>query len=275
MDDIDDLIDKLDAYKLDNVSHFDTMSEGLAELLGDNENEPNPKPLRIAKARKDTCMVSFFTLMVKLILVNIPSELSPILIGPGGVKVKQLEKTTGARIRIHSNNKADSTVTIQGTTDSVNLAKAQIEVMRQKLIKKSVKLNANKQNFGGKLPNSWLTNPLPGKLIDDCLLPIKCPLHENFEAEVLENDGKMFSLEDVWALEKKYKRKIGLIVDSTKTNRYYDRSEVVDRGTKFKKVPLEVPDNLTVMPFDMIHKIVDYIDNYRTTEPDKLVAIHW
>ena len=166
-------------------------------------------------------------------------------------------------------------MTIQGTENSVNLAKAEIEVMRQKLIKQSVKISANKKNFGGKLPNSWLTNPLPGKLIDDCLLPIKCPLHMNFEAEVLENDGKMFSLKDVWALEKKYKRKIGLIVDSTKTNRYYDRSEVIARKTKFKKVPLEVPDNLTVMPFDMIHKLVDYIDNYRTTEPDKLVAIHW
>ena len=197
------------------------------------------------------------------------------MIGPGGFRVKQLEKATGAKIRVHNNNKADSTVTIQGSDKSVNSAKAEIEIMRQKIIKESVKRNVNKGYFGGKLPNSWLTNPLPGTLIDDCLLPIKCPLHKNFEAEVLKNDGKMFSLEEVWALEKKYKRKIGLIVDSTKTNRYYDQSEVVARKTKFKKVPLEVPDNLTVMPFDMIHKLVDYIDDYRRTEPDKLVAIHW
>ena len=55
MDGIDDLIDKLDAYKLDDVSHFDTMSEGLAELLGDYETEPDKKLPQVAKERKDTC----------------------------------------------------------------------------------------------------------------------------------------------------------------------------------------------------------------------------
>ena len=84
-----------------------------------------------------------------------------------------------------------------------------------------------------------------------------------------------FQLDDVWALEKKYKRKVGLIVDSTKTNRYYDWTQVTKRKTKFKKVPLEIPDNLTEMPFDIIHKLVDYIDDYRNKNPDKLVAIHW
>ena len=52
---MDDLIDKLDAYKLDDVSHFDTMSEGLAELLGDFETEPDTKRPQSVKQKKDTC----------------------------------------------------------------------------------------------------------------------------------------------------------------------------------------------------------------------------
>merc|ERR1712106_329711 len=102
---------------------------------------------------------------------------------------------------------------------------------------------------------SWLSNPLP---------------------EIESQKGEPFTLDDVWRLEKVHNRRIGLIVDSTKTNRYYDWTEVTARETKYKKVPLEVPDNLTEMPFaiDIIHQLVDYIDEFRTTHPDELVAIH-
>ena len=86
-------------------------------------------------------------------------------------------------------------------------------------------------------------------MIDDGLLPIKCPLHQNFAKEIESQKGEPFTLDDVWRLEKVHNRRIGLIVDSTKTNRYYDWTEVTARETKYKKVPLEVPDNLTEMPF--------------------------
>ena len=66
--------------------------------------------------------------------------------------------------------------------------------MRQKKIKDNVKETINNRKFGGKLPNSWLTNPLPGELIDDCLLPIKCPLHDNFDQIVLDSGGQLFKV---------------------------------------------------------------------------------
>ena len=96
---------------------------------------------------------------------------------------------------------------------------------------------------------NFVKQVLKGKLIDDGLLPIKCPLHQNFAKEIESQKGEPFTLDDVWRLEKVHNRRIGLIVDSTKTNRYYDWTEVTARETKYKKVPLEVPDNLTEMPF--------------------------
>ena len=104
---------------------------------------------------------------------------------------------------------------------------------------------------------------------------LKCPLHENFNDAIAAKNGTPWTLDDVWSLEKKYKRKIGLIVDSTKTNRYYDWSRVVEKKCKYKKVPLEIPNDLIQMPFPIIEKLVDYIDDYRTKHPDKIVAIHW
>ena len=77
---------------------------------------------------------------------------------------------------------------------AVTLAKIEIEKMRQKKIKDNVKETINNRKFGGKLPNSWLTNPLPGELIDDCLLPIKCPLHDNFDKTVLDSGGQLFKV---------------------------------------------------------------------------------
>jgi len=257
-------IDQRDSIN-DDVSLFDDMSQGLAELLGscsiiDKTTKQNRDD--DTKQRTDT--------------INIPSELSGVIIGPGGAHVQKLQRETGARIRIKKvlSNKADSTVTLVGTTRAMNLAKAEIEKMRQTKIKKTVMKTRNNKKFGGWLPNSWLTNPLPGKLIDDGLLPIKCPLHQNFAKEIESQKGEPFTLDDVWRLEKVHNRRIGLIVDSTKTNRYYDWTEVTARETKYKKVPLEVPDNLTEMPFDIIHQLVDYIDEFRTTHPDDLVAIH-
>ena len=78
---------------------------------------------------------------------------------------------------------------------AVTLAKIEIEKMRQKKIKDNVKETINNRKFGGKLPNSWLTNPLPGELIDDCLLPIKCPLHDNFDKTVLDSGGQLFKVQ--------------------------------------------------------------------------------
>merc|ERR1712193_102683 len=105
------------------------MSEGLAELLqscsiiedktkkDDDENGE--------QQRTDT--------------INIPSELSRVIIGPGGRRIRQLQSQTGAKINIKqvSTNKADSTVILKGTAKSVTRAKVEIEKMRQKKIKET------------------------------------------------------------------------------------------------------------------------------------------
>ena len=203
--------------------------------------------------------------------VKVPGGAKGMIIGKGGSTIKSLQQKTGCRI--FSPDKTSNFFVVTGSSENVEKAKAEIddivESFKQKKRQKSTPdQNNNLPQCGGKLPKNWLHCPPNGtRPIDGFIVPIKCPLHENFTSKVLREGGNLWRLEEAMKLGD-----FGLIIDLTDTNRYYDPTEAT--GVKHLKLSLNIhrPDGL---PFKKIHQIVDQIAKFHSENPTKMVAIHW
>ena len=203
--------------------------------------------------------------------VKVPGGAKGMIIGKGGSTIKSLQLKTGCRI--FSPDKTSNFFVVTGSSENVEKAKAEIddivESFKQKKRQKSTPdQNNNLPQCGGKLPKNWLHCPPNGtRPIDGFIVPIKCPLHENFTSKVLREGGNLWRLEEAMKLGD-----FGLIIDLTDTNRYYDPTEAT--GVKHLKLSLNI-HRLDGLPFKKIHQIVDQIAKFHSENPTKMVAIHW
>ena len=203
--------------------------------------------------------------------VQVPGGAKGMVIGKGGATIKSLQQKTGCRI--FSPDKTSNFFVVTGTPENIEKARAEIEDIVQsfkqkKRQKPSLDQNNNVSQCGGKLPKNWLHCPPSGtRLIDGFIMPIKCPLHENFTSNVRREGGNLWRLEEAMKVGD-----FGLIIDLTDTNRYYDPAEAT--GIKHQKLSLNIhrPDGL---PFKKIHQIVDQIAIFHSENPNKIVAVHW
>ena len=202
--------------------------------------------------------------------VQVPGGAKGMIIGKGGSTIKSLQQKTGCKI--FSPDKSSNFFVVTGSSENVEKARSEIEGIvqsfKQKKLQKTPDQNNNLPQCGGRLPKNWLHCPPSGtSLIDGFIMPIKCPLHENFTSNVLREGGNLWRLDEAMKLGD-----FGLIVDLTDTNRYYDPEEAT--GVKHKKLSLNIhrPDGL---PFSKIHDIVDQIANFHRENPTKIVAVHW
>ena len=80
-------------------------------------------------------------------------------------------------------------------------------------------------------PERWIKCPRKGKLIADKFLPFKTPLSSNYRDSVLERD--MFSPSMLAS------QSIGLVIDLTKSDRFYSPKELSDLDIYHIKIPCE------------------------------------
>ena len=65
----------------------------------------------------------------------------------------------------------------------------------------------NKSRYQGKIPEGWIGCPEHGELIHDFILPIKVPLHPNYDNHV-KKYGKLWKMKDLFQLEQKFDKKV-------------------------------------------------------------------
>ena len=123
----------------------------------------------------------------------------------------------------------------------------------------------------GPIPPRWLNCPRKSNdLIEDRFLAFKTPLSNRFDDQVpLQH---RFTPEMLFASMKSYNRKIGLWIDLTKTDRFYDREEVERKGTKYVKLSCaghgECPTKEQTATF------VKICDKFIKVNPLEIIAVH-
>jgi len=102
--------------------------------------------------------------------------------------------------------------------------------------------------------------------IPDLFLPFKVPLDGSFDSVVAEENRFPPSMLVNSA------RNLGMVIDLTKTDRYYRKQEFEDKGIKYVKLPCEghgeVPPPHIVKEFERI------VEKFSNENPDKLVGVH-
>jgi mRNA-capping enzyme len=126
----------------------------------------------------------------------------------------------------------------------------------------------NRRYNGGKVPHGWSSLPEHGQVITGTkFIAIKCPL-----SPYLFSNPNNFHLESFITNEKEQGREIGLIVDLTNTNRYYDPKMDIPKGIMHVKIQTrghdEAPDRLDCDYFD--RKVNEFVKLF----PEKYIVVH-
>ncbi|KAF8567375.1 hypothetical protein P879_06308 [Paragonimus westermani] len=109
------------------------------------------------------------------------------------------------------------------------------------------------------LPPRWLTCPRMGDMILDIFIPFKTPLDSKFDYFI--QPEQIFNVDSVFRTAEPYK--LGLIVDLTKSKRFYNRREVTDNNCKYIKIECKGNEETpTSEQVDLFIKVVNqFLDN--------------
>ncbi|KAL6496191.1 hypothetical protein OROGR_029449 [Orobanche gracilis] len=117
----------------------------------------------------------------------------------------------------------------------------------------------------------WLDCPAYGREIG-CLIPSKVPLGESFNDDVIP--GRRYSFRQVIHQQRVLERKLGLVIDLTNSNRYYNLNEWKKEGIKHVKIACKgrdsVPENEAVNRF--FYEVSQFL--IRQKQPKKYILVH-
>ena len=118
------------------------------------------------------------------------------------------------------------------------------------------------------IPPRWLNCPRFGRVIGDIFLPFKTPLDRRYDAQVPV--AHRFSPEML--LSTSAGRRLGLVIDLTRTDRYYDRNSFVSKGVQHYKLECRGHDEAPTE--DQAMTFVRICQRFREQHPGKLVGVH-
>ncbi|XP_042066535.1 mRNA-capping enzyme-like [Salvia splendens] len=131
---------------------------------------------------------------------------------------------------------------------------------------------AKRQKPNSRLPPGWLDCPAYGHEILGFLIPSKVPLGEAFNEEI--PPGKRYSFKQVVHQQRVLNRKIGLVIDLTNSDRYYDCKNWTDEGIKHVKIRCKgrdsVPESEDVNQF--VYEVQQFLARQR--QPKKHILVH-
>ncbi|XP_071715745.1 uncharacterized protein [Rutidosis leptorrhynchoides] len=121
------------------------------------------------------------------------------------------------------------------------------------------------------LPPGWLDCPPYGDAVS-FIIPSKVPLGESFNDKITPD--KRYSPQQVIRQQRRLGRDIGLVIDLTNTNRYYQESDWTREGIKYVKIRCAgrdaVPDN------ESVEKFILEVDRFssRYAHLNKYILVH-
>ncbi|XP_063703716.1 mRNA-capping enzyme-like [Culicoides brevitarsis] len=123
----------------------------------------------------------------------------------------------------------------------------------------------------GPLPERWLYCPRKSdSLIADKFLAFKTPLCDRFSSKMPEEC--LFTPKMLLQIMKSYKVKLGLWIDLTNTNRFYDRSEVETNDCKYIKLTCRGHGE-TPSP-EQTRSFIEIVDDFIRDHPLETIGVH-
>lgn len=116
-----------------------------------------------------------------------------------------------------------------------------------------------------KIPDNWLDCPkIATEPIEGIVVPLKVPLSSKYR----------YPKEKEWCWSKALEHypDIGLVVDLTNTDRYYDKQELYDMDIDYIKT--KMPGHGQIPKRRQMDNLAEKINRFTVENPDKQVAIH-
>lgn len=123
----------------------------------------------------------------------------------------------------------------------------------------------------GAIPDRWLYCPRKSEtLIVDKFLAFKTPLKDDYDSQMPIEC--CFSPDMIFQIMKTYKVKIGLWIDLTNTNRFYDRGEIEDNGCQYVK--LQCRGHGETPTKEQTSSFIEIVDEFNKDHPLEVVGVH-
>ncbi|XP_052096920.1 mRNA-capping enzyme-like isoform X7 [Mytilus californianus] len=127
----------------------------------------------------------------------------------------------------------------------------------------------NKKKLGP--PPRWIDCPRKGQLIDKKFLPFKTPLDKRYEDQIPEYS--CFTLDLLFNSLKSMKLKMGLLIDLTNTNRFYNKDEVEEKF-ECKYVKLQCRGHGESPDVDQTSTFIDICSRFISQKPLEIIGVH-
>uniref|UniRef100_T1ITR8 mRNA-capping enzyme n=1 Tax=Strigamia maritima TaxID=126957 RepID=T1ITR8_STRMM len=122
-----------------------------------------------------------------------------------------------------------------------------------------------------KIPPRWLHCPRKAqRLVGEKFLPFKTPLNSEYDDQIPA--ACLFRPSMMVSLMHSYKAKLGLWIDLTNTNRFYDKNEIESQGISYLK--LQCRGHNECPSVDQTRQFVNICSNFISKRPLELIGIH-
>lgn len=123
----------------------------------------------------------------------------------------------------------------------------------------------------GPIPNRWLYCPRKSEsLIADKFLAFKTPLKDSFESQMPIEC--CFPPSMLFQVMKTYRVKIGLWIDLTNTNRFYDRREIEDNDCQYVKLQCRGHGETPTM--EQTKAFIEIVEEFNRDHPLEVIGVH-
>lgn len=123
---------------------------------------------------------------------------------------------------------------------------------------------------GPKLPPRWLRCPRKGQLIACKFLPFKTPLDDRYDLQIPEGDR--FDVKMLIEFMEARQLKMGLVVDLTKTSRFYDKAQLLQHGLRYIKLQCAGHDETPTK--DQVASFNSICQSFFSHNPGQIIGIH-
>ncbi|XP_038052592.1 mRNA-capping enzyme-like [Patiria miniata] len=120
------------------------------------------------------------------------------------------------------------------------------------------------------VPDRWLNCPRKGQLIAEKFLPFKTPLGPQYNNKIPEENR--FNLPMLFSYLDSYKVKMGLFVDLTNTNRFYNKEMAESKGAKHFK--LQCRGHGECPSVEQTQAFIKVCSNFVSKNPTDIIGVH-
>nr|KAG5691358.1 hypothetical protein BaRGS_033407 [Batillaria attramentaria] len=121
------------------------------------------------------------------------------------------------------------------------------------------------------VPPRWQHCPRKGQIVNDKFFPFKTPLDSRYDDQVPEENR--FDLDMLFLSLKSYKLKMGLLIDLTNTNRYYN-SKLVEEKHECRYIKLHCKGRSETPNPEQTKTFVDLCERFIQQKPLEIIGIH-